>query len=60
MKFQFCSKPATVHLTRIVDQHLLKHELVKRLHARYAQEGITTPLRTRTGEIAGGGVVARR
>jgi small-conductance mechanosensitive channel len=30
------------------DQGLLKHELIKRLHQRYAQEGITIPFPTRT------------
>jgi small-conductance mechanosensitive channel len=28
-----------------VDQYLIKHEFVKRLHARFAAEGITIPLR---------------
>ena len=28
-----------------VDQHLIKHEFVKRLHRRYAAEGITIPIR---------------
>ena len=27
----------------VVDQHLMKHEFVKRLHKRYAQENITIP-----------------
>jgi small-conductance mechanosensitive channel len=31
-----------------VDQYLLKHEFVKRLHRRYAQEGITIPFPIRT------------
>ena len=28
-----------------VDQHLIKHEFLKRLHRRYAAEGITIPIR---------------
>lgn len=31
-----------------VDQYLVKHEFVKRLHRRYAQEGITIPFPMRT------------
>lgn len=31
-----------------VDQYLVKHEFVKRLHRRYAQEGITIPFPIRT------------
>jgi small-conductance mechanosensitive channel len=31
-----------------VDQYLLKHEFIKRLHARYAREGITIPFPIRT------------
>jgi small-conductance mechanosensitive channel len=30
------------------DQHILKHEFIKRLHARYAREGITIPFPIRT------------
>lgn len=44
---------------RLVDQHLLKHEFVKRLHARYAKDGIRIPFPTRTVEIVGGGVAGR-
>ncbi len=36
-----------------VDQYLLKHEFIKRLHQRYRQEGITIPFPIRT--IVGGG-----
>lgn len=36
---------------RLVEQHVLKHHFVKRLHARYAQEGIRIPFPTRTVEI---------
>jgi small-conductance mechanosensitive channel len=32
----------------VTDQHLLRHEFVKRLHQRYAQEGITIPYPQRT------------
>jgi small-conductance mechanosensitive channel len=31
-----------------VDQYLIKHEFIKRLHVRYRQEGITIPFPTRT------------
>ncbi|MDD5128419.1 MAG: mechanosensitive ion channel family protein [Candidatus Omnitrophica bacterium] len=31
-----------------VDQYLIKHEFIKRLHKRYAQEGINIPYPTRT------------
>lgn len=31
-----------------VDQHLLKHEFIKRLHERYGREGITIPFPIRT------------
>jgi small-conductance mechanosensitive channel len=31
-----------------VDQYLIKHEFIKRLHNRYAQEGIAIPFPTRT------------
>jgi small-conductance mechanosensitive channel len=33
---------------QFTDQFLLKHELVKRLHARYVQEGINIPFPVRT------------
>ena len=33
---------------QFVDQFLLKHEFVKRLHARYRQEGINIPFPVRT------------
>jgi small-conductance mechanosensitive channel len=32
----------------VTDQHLLRHEFVKRLHQRYAIEGITIPYPQRT------------
>jgi small-conductance mechanosensitive channel len=44
---------------RLAEQHLLKHEFVKRLHARYAEDGIRIPFPTRTVELVGG-VVAER
>lgn len=44
---------------RLVDQHLLKHEFVKRLHRRYAEEGITIPYPTRTVELVGAPVAER-
>ena len=31
-----------------VDQYLIKHEFIKRLHVRYRQDGITIPFPTRT------------
>lgn len=41
---------------RLVEQHLLKHEFVKRLHSRYAADGIRIPFPTRTVEIVGGAI----
>lgn len=38
-----------------VDQHLLKHEFIKRLHARYQQEGIVIPFPSRTVYTKAGG-----
>jgi small-conductance mechanosensitive channel len=32
----------------VVDQHLMRHEFIKRLHARYASEGIEIPFPQRT------------
>ena len=32
----------------ITDQHLIRHEFIKRLHARYQQEGIKIPFPVRT------------
>lgn len=32
----------------VTDQHLIRHEFIKRLHARYQQEGIIIPFPTRT------------
>ncbi|HWQ61154.1 MAG TPA: mechanosensitive ion channel family protein, partial [Negativicutes bacterium] len=32
----------------VTDQHLVRHEFIKRLHARYQQEGIRIPFPTRT------------
>jgi len=37
-----------------VDQYLIKHEFVKRLHARYNKEGITIPFPIRTIQMEGG------
>ena len=34
--------------SEFVDQYLVKHEFVKRLHQRYRQEGITIPFPIRT------------
>ncbi|HEX9705713.1 MAG TPA: hypothetical protein VGA20_10730 [Gemmatimonadales bacterium] len=36
----------------VVDQHLIKHEFIKRLHERYRQEGITIPFPIRTLDLA--------
>ncbi|MGH7608248.1 MAG: mechanosensitive ion channel family protein, partial [Gemmatimonadales bacterium] len=35
----------------VVDQHLIRHEFIKRLHARYRREGITIPFPMRTLDI---------
>ena len=35
-----------------VDQHLMKHEFIKRLHARYNQEGIVIPWPIRTLDVS--------
>jgi small-conductance mechanosensitive channel len=46
-----------------VDQHLIKHEFVKRLHARFDQEGIVIPFPIRTvaqRESTADGTAARR
>ena len=40
--------------SQFVDQYLIKHEFVKRLHARYRAEGITIPFPIRTIIAAGG------
>ncbi len=32
----------------VTDQHLIRHEFIKRLHARYQQEGVIIPFPTRT------------
>jgi small-conductance mechanosensitive channel len=37
-----------VRAKEFVDQHLIKHEFIKRLHARYRKEGITIPFPIRT------------
>ncbi len=41
------------------DSVLIKHEFIKRLHARYAQEGITLPYPTRTVYVKTGGDAVR-
>jgi small-conductance mechanosensitive channel len=38
-----------------VDQHLIKHEFVKRLHERYAKEDIEIPFPIRTIHMRGNG-----
>jgi small-conductance mechanosensitive channel len=38
--------------SHFVDQHLMKHEFIKRLHARYNQEGIVFSSPARTVEIS--------
>ena len=35
----------TLRAREFVDQHLIKHEFIKRLHARYENEGIEIPIR---------------
>lgn len=36
-----------------VDQYLITHEFIKRLHRRYRDEGIEIPFPTRTVEVRG-------
>ena len=38
---------------QVVDQHLMRHEFIKRLHSRYAREGIEIPFPQRTLHVAG-------
>lgn len=35
----------------VTDQHLIRHEFIKRLHARYQKEGIIIPFPTRTVNV---------
>jgi small-conductance mechanosensitive channel len=35
----------------VVDQHLLRHEFIKRLHERYRREGIVIPFPMRTLDL---------
>ncbi|HJS43562.1 MAG TPA: mechanosensitive ion channel family protein [Gemmatimonadales bacterium] len=37
----------------VVDQHLIRHEFIKRLHARYRAEGIEIPFPQRTVHVRG-------
>jgi small-conductance mechanosensitive channel len=48
--FGDCSVDFTVILRarEFVDQYLIKHEFIKRLHARFNREGITIPFPIRT------------
>ena len=39
----------------VVDQHLIRHEFIMRLHARYRAEGIEIPFPQRTVHLAGDG-----
>ena len=41
----------------VVDQYLIRHEFIKRLHARYRAEGIEIPFPIRTLHVRGGGTV---
>lgn len=41
----------TLRVQNFIDQYRVKHELVKRLHKRYAQEGIEIPFPIRTVQI---------
>ena len=40
-----------LRIQAITDQHLIRHELIKRLHERYRQEGIEIPFPTRKLKI---------
>ena len=38
----------------VTDQHLIRHEFIKRIHARYQQEGIIIPLPAPKGKLGAG------
>lgn len=38
----------------VTDQHLIRHEFIKRIHARYQQEGIIIPLPAQKGKLGAG------
>jgi len=40
-----------LRIKSVLDQHLIRHELIKRLHIRYRQEGIEIPFPVRTVKI---------
>lgn len=40
-----------LRIKNVLDQHLIRHELIKRLHIRYRQEGIEIPFPVRTVKI---------
>ena len=40
-----------LRIKTITDQHIIRHELIKRLHERYRQEGIEIPFPTRKLKI---------
>ena len=41
-----------LRVQNVIDQSFIRHEFIKRLHARYRQEGITIPFPTRTVNIS--------
>lgn len=43
-----------LRVNEFVDQYVVKHEFIKRLHKRYQSEGITIPFPIRTIHFAGG------
>ena len=40
-----------LRIKSVLDQHLIRHELIKQLHLRYRQEGIQIPFPVRTIKI---------
>ena len=45
---RFPLQEVPVRAREFIDQFLIKHEFIKRLHARYLRDGITIPFPTQT------------